>query len=51
VGAAPELLNTLVELSAALGDDHNYAATITTALAAKAPLNDAIMTGLTTIND
>ena len=36
VGAAPDLLNTLSELSDALGDDHNYAATITTALAAKA---------------
>ena len=51
IGAAPALLNTLVELSAALGDDHNYAATITTALAAKAPSNDANLTGITTIND
>ena len=38
VGAAPALLNTLVELSAALNNDHNYAGTLTTALAAKAPI-------------
>lgn len=32
VGGAPDLLNTLDELSAAIGDDPNYAATIATAL-------------------
>lgn len=32
VGNAPSALDTLVELSAALGDDPNYAATITAAL-------------------
>ena len=32
VGAAPAALDTLVELSAALGDDANFATTITTAL-------------------
>lgn len=36
VDAAPASLNTLNELAAALGDDANYASTITTALAAKA---------------
>ena len=36
---APAALNTLDELAAALGDDSNYAATITTALGTKAPLN------------
>ena len=36
VGAAPAALDTLSELAAALGQDANYAATITTALAAKA---------------
>ena len=36
VGAAPAALDTLTELAAALGQDANYAATITTALAAKA---------------
>ena len=35
--SAPGLLNTLDELAAALGDDANYAATITTALAGKVP--------------
>ena len=36
VGAAPAALDTLTELAAALSQDANYAATITTALAAKA---------------
>jgi hypothetical protein len=35
---APAALNTLDELAAALGDDANYAASITTALGTKAPL-------------
>jgi precorrin isomerase len=39
VGAAPAALDTLQELSAALGNDANYAATITTALASKQPLD------------
>ena len=45
VGAAPELLNTLVELSAALNNDATYATTITNALAAKAPLASPTFTG------
>ena len=49
VGAAPAALNTLVELSAALGDDHNYASTITTALAAKAPKESPTFTGTATV--
>lgn len=36
VDAAPSTLNTLNELAAALGDDPNYATTITTALGTKA---------------
>ena len=36
VGAAPSVLNTLEELSAALNDDQNFAATVTTALTGKA---------------
>lgn len=36
VGAAPGALNTLDELAAALGDDANFAATVTAALATKA---------------
>lgn len=35
IGGAPGLLDTLDELSAALGDDANFAATVTTALAGK----------------
>ncbi|HVM07188.1 MAG TPA: hypothetical protein VM345_01895 [Acidimicrobiales bacterium] len=35
VGAAPEALDTLNELAAALGDDANFAASVTTALAGK----------------
>ncbi|WP_294348520.1 hypothetical protein [Prosthecochloris sp.] len=38
VDSSPEALNTLDELAAALGDDPNFATTITNALAAKAPL-------------
>jgi hypothetical protein len=45
VGAAPELLNTLVELSAALGNDQNYATNVATALATKAPLASPTFTG------
>jgi hypothetical protein len=37
VDSAPNSLNTLNELAAALGDDANYGATITTALAGKEP--------------
>lgn len=36
IAAAPGALDTLDELAAALGDDANYAATVTTALAGKA---------------
>ena len=35
-GAAPEALNTLEELAAALGDDANFATTVTNAIAEKA---------------
>lgn len=45
VGAAPSALDTLDELAAALGDDANYAATITTALSGKQPI-DATLTAL-----
>jgi hypothetical protein len=41
VDAAPGALDTLNELAAALGDDANYATTITNALAAKASLTGA----------
>lgn len=39
IGAAPGALDTLAELAAALGSDANYAATVTTALAGKQPLD------------
>ena len=42
---APALLNTLDELAAALGDDANYASTVTTALSTKAPLASPTFTG------
>ena len=48
VGAAPALLDTLAELSAALNNDSTYAATITSALAAKAPLASPASTGIAT---
>jgi hypothetical protein len=46
---APGALNTLDELAAALGDDANYAATITTALGNKAPLASPTFTGTVTL--
>ena len=46
VGAAPALLNTLVELSAALNNDATYATTVTNALDAKAPLASPTFTGM-----
>lgn len=45
VDGAPGALDTLNELAAALGDDANYAATITTALGTKLPLSGGTMTG------
>jgi len=45
IAAAPGALDTLDELAAALGDDANFAASVTTALAGKQPL-DADLTAL-----
>jgi hypothetical protein len=45
VDSAPGALNTLNELAAAINDDASYAATITTALGLKAPLEDPTFTG------
>ncbi|EEY3214695.1 phage tail protein, partial [Escherichia coli] len=42
VGSSPEVLDTLNELAAALGNDPNFATTITNALAGKQPLNDVL---------
>ena len=46
VDSAPGTLDTLNELAAALGDDPNYATTITNALAAKLSLSGGTMTGV-----
>jgi len=46
---APAALNTLDELAAALGDDANFASTVTTNLAAKAPINSPTFTGTVTV--
>lgn len=43
VDTAPGTLDTLNELAAALGDDANFATTVTNSLAAKAPLTKAIV--------
>jgi hypothetical protein len=45
VASAPETLDTLNELAAAINDDASYAATITTALGAKAPIESPTFTG------
>ena len=45
VNSAPSTLNTLKELSDALGADANYATTISTALGLKAPLESPSLTG------
>jgi hypothetical protein len=45
IDGAPDLLNTLNELAAAIGDDANFVTTMTTNLAAKAPLASPTFTG------
>lgn len=45
VSSSPAALDTLNELAAALGNDANFAATMTNALAAKAPLASPALTG------
>jgi hypothetical protein len=45
VSSAPETLNTLNELAEALGDDANYATTISTALGLKATIESPTFTG------
>lgn len=49
IDSAPSTLDTLNELAAALGDDPNFATTITNTLAGKANLSGAIFTGPVTI--
>ena len=43
--SAPETLNTLNELAAALGDDANFSTTVTNSIAAKLPLAGGTLTG------
>jgi hypothetical protein len=45
VDTAPEALNTLNELAAAINDDASFASTVTTALGTKAPIADPTFTG------
>lgn len=52
IDGAPGLLDTLNELAAALGDDANFASTITTSIASKADDADVVkLTGAQTIAD
>lgn len=50
IDSAPETLNTLNELAAALGDDPNFATTISTLIGTKAPLASPLFTGELSIN-
>jgi hypothetical protein len=49
IASAPAALNTLDELAAALGDDANFATTVTNNLAAKAPVANPTFTGTVTV--
>jgi hypothetical protein len=48
VDSAPAALNTLNELAAALGDDSNFATTVTDSIATKSPLLASFVTDATT---
>ena len=50
VASAPEALNTLNELAAALGDDANFSSTITTSIGTKVAKAGDTMTGALTLN-
>jgi len=43
--SAPATLDTLNELAAALGDDANFATTVTTSIATKLPISGGTLTG------
>ena len=51
INGAPEALNTLVELSTALGDDANFATTVTNSLAGKADLSGSTFSGNIELGD
>jgi len=48
IATAPAALDTLNELATALGNDENFASTVTNSLALKAPLNSPALTGTPT---
>ena len=50
VDSAPSTLDTLNELAAALGDDPNFATTVTNSIATKLPLSGGTMTGIINTN-
>jgi hypothetical protein len=50
VDSAPSTLNTLNELAAALGDDPNFATTVTNSIATKMPIAGGTFTGNVSIN-
>lgn len=50
IDSSPGTLNTLNELAAALGDDPNFATTVTNSIATKAPLTGAGTSGTWTIS-
>jgi len=50
IDSAPSALNTLNELAAALNDDANFGSTVTTSLAAKAPLASPTFTGTVSVS-
>lgn len=51
VDSAPATLDTLNELAAALGDDPNFATTVTNSIATKLPLSGGTLTGALQFND
>jgi len=51
VDSAPSTLDTLNELAAALGDDPNFATTVTNSIATKMPLAGGTFTGNVTFDD
>ena len=51
VDSSPAALDTLNELAAALGDDPNFATTVTNSIATKLPLTGGTLTGPVAMND
>ena len=51
IDSSPDALNTLKELATALGDDPNFATTVTNSIASKMPLSGGIFTGAVKFKD